>query len=53
MSFGNLSVILMVILVAIVGVGGAFVATYYLNRAVRARVVKLDTVPAEPTNKGE
>ena len=53
MSYGNLSVILMVILVAIIGVGGAFVATYYLNKAVRPRGVRLDAGPAKTTNKGE
>jgi hypothetical protein len=35
MSYGNFSVILMVIIVAICGVGGAFAAMYFLNRAVR------------------
>lgn len=47
MSYGNLAVIFMVILVAVVGVGGTFIATYYLNRAVRQRESQSEAEPAD------
>jgi hypothetical protein len=53
MSYGNLSVILMVILVAIFGVGASFIAAYYLNKAVRQNDVEIGATSPETTSKGD
>jgi len=53
MSYGNLPVILMVILVAICGVGGSFVATYYLNKAMRRRSIEPVRAAVEIKNRGD
>jgi len=53
MSYGNLTVILMVILVAISGVGATFIAAYFLNKAVRQNDVDIGAPSAGTTSKGE
>jgi flagellar basal body-associated protein FliL len=53
MSSGNFVVILMVILVAIVCVGGAFIAMYFLNKAVRQHDREAAAACAEARSKGE
>jgi len=51
MSYGNLAIIFMVVLVAVCGVGGVFVATYYLNKAVRQRDAQPGTASADSRSR--